>query len=248
LLFSNCDGAEMTTEPARPRAFVAYFRVSTDKQGKTGFGLEAQQQDVTQAIATRGGGGRLVAAFTEIESGKKRDRPELHKALAMCRAHRAVLIVAKLDRLARNASFLLTLHEGTGDDGVLFCDLPVIPPGPAGKFLITVLAAVAELEAGLISQRTKAALAIVKASGRKLGPPVPPGRTPGMEKLAAAARIAKARNRAIDLMPVIEQLRSAGAATFTAMASQLDDLGVPTPSGRGRWHAVTVSRLIAYAG
>ena len=94
-----------------------------------------------------------------------------HAALAACRTHRSVLIIAKLDRLARNARFLLTIIEGAGDEGVVFCDLPHVPAGPVGKFMLTQLAAVAELEAGLISQRTKDALRAAKAKGTKLGNP-----------------------------------------------------------------------------
>ena len=89
----------------------------------------------------------------------------------MCRLHNATLVIAKLDRLSRNTQFLLNLVEGTGDAGVVFCDLPTIPTGPMGKFFITQMVAVAELEAGLISQRTKAALAAAKARGKKLGNP-----------------------------------------------------------------------------
>src|ERR1700729_982546 len=110
------------SDPARPRAFVAYYRVSTERQGRSGLGIEAQQTAVAGYIAQTSAGARLVATFTEQESGKRIDRPELAKALAMCRAHRGVLIVAKLDRLARNAHFLLSIVEGSGEAGVVFCD------------------------------------------------------------------------------------------------------------------------------
>jgi DNA invertase Pin-like site-specific DNA recombinase len=139
---------------ARPQSFVAYYRVSTEKQGRSGLGLEAQREAVARHVA--GQGGALVAAFEEVESGKRVDRPQLAQALAACRAMRAVLVIAKLDRLARNARFLLSVVEGTGETGVVFCDLPTVPPGPVGKFLVTQMAAVAELEAGLIAQRTRA--------------------------------------------------------------------------------------------
>jgi DNA invertase Pin-like site-specific DNA recombinase len=238
-------GHDLHPTASRPRSFVAYFRVSTQAQGRSGLGLEAQQASVAAFIAGPGGGGRVVAEFTEVESGKRNSRPELAQALAMARAHHATLIVAKLDRLARNAHFLLSVVEGTGDAGVVFCDLPTIPPGPVGKFFITLLASVAELEAGLTSQRTKAALAAAKARGVKLGNPRPRGPTPGMEKAAAAARIAKARRRAGDVAPVIDQIRSAGATTLTAIAAELRRMEVPTPSGRGSWHPVTVARVIA---
>lgn len=232
------------SDPARPRSFVAYLRVSTERQGRSGLGIEAQQTAVADYIA-RTGGGRLVATFTEVETGKRADRPELAKALAMCRAHRAALIVAKLDRLARNTHFLLSVVDGTGDAGVAFCDLPIVPPGPVGKFFIQLLAAVAELEAGLISQRTKAALAAAKARGVKLGPKTPRGRTDGMEKRAAEARTIKARQRAADVLPVIEQIRSTGVTSLSAIAAELQRTEVPTPSGHGSWHAATVMRVAA---
>jgi DNA invertase Pin-like site-specific DNA recombinase len=153
----------------------------------------------------------------------------------MCRAHRAALIVAKLDRLARNAHFLLSVVEGSGDAGVVFCDLPTVPAGPVGKFFVSLLASVAELEAGLINQRTKAALLEAKRRGVKLGNPRPGGPTPGMEKRAAEARTAKARKRAADVLPVIEQIRSTGATSLATV--ELQRMEVPTPSGHGVWHA-----------
>lgn len=143
--------------------FVAYYRVSTDRQGRSGLGLDAQRAAVAKYVA--GAGGVVAAEFEEVESGKRNDRPQLAAALAACRARRAALVIAKLDRRARNARFLLHVVEGTGEAGVVFCDLPSVPPRPVGKFLLTQMAAVAELEAGLISQRTRAALAASKARG-----------------------------------------------------------------------------------
>lgn len=110
-------------------------------------------------------GGRIAGEFTEVESGKRDDRPQLAAALASCRAQGAVLLVAKLDRLARNARFLLSVVEVAGEAGVALCDLPQLPPGPAGRFMLTMFAAVAELEAGMISQRTRVALEAAKARG-----------------------------------------------------------------------------------
>lgn len=108
--------------------FIAYYRVSTDQQGRSGLGLDAQKASVAQYLA--GQKGRLVAEFEEVESGKRVDRPQLMAALAACRARRATLVIAKIDRLARNARFLLSVVEGSGEAGVAFCDLPQIPPGP----------------------------------------------------------------------------------------------------------------------
>src|SRR5215208_4664449 len=134
--------------------FVSYLRVSTDRQGRSGLGLEAQREAVTTYLD--GGRWELISEFVEVESGKRADRPKLAAALGMCRLHNATLVIAKLDRLSRNTQFLLNLVEGTGDAGVVFCDLPTIPTGPMGKFFSTQMVAVAELEAGLISQRSKA--------------------------------------------------------------------------------------------
>ena len=117
----------MTTAPA----FIAYFRVSTQAQGRSGLGLDAQQEAVARHVASVGG--LVVQSFTEVESGKRDDRPQLAAALAACRTQGAVLLVAKLDRLARNAQFLLSVVEGAGAAGVCFCDLPQLPPGPAGR-------------------------------------------------------------------------------------------------------------------
>jgi len=226
--------------------FVAYLRVSTQKQGVSGLGLEAQAQAVEAYIA--GVGGRMLATFTEIETGKRSDRPELTKALASARAQKAVLIVAKLDRLARNARFLLTVVEGAGEAGVIFCDLPTIPAGPVGKFLLTQMAAVAELEGGLISQRTKAALTAAKARGVKLGNPNLRAGTPDQARAAAAAKSRQARGRAADLSPVLIEIRAAGVTTLEGMARALTARGVPTPSGRGAWYPATVGRIEARNG
>src|SRR5712671_6423852 len=141
-------------------AFVAYFRVSTDKQGASGLGLEAQREAVARYVA--GAAGVIVAEFQEIESGKRNDRPQIAAALAACRLRRATLIIAKLDRLARNVHFISSLMES----GVEFVavDFP-----QANRLTVHILAAVAEHEATMISARTKAALAAAKARGVKLG-------------------------------------------------------------------------------
>ena len=144
--------------------FVAYLRVSTDRQGKSGLGLEAQRAAVESYLD--GGRWKIINEFLEVESGRRSDRPKLAEALAMCRAHRAALVVAKVDRLARSQSFLSRILEAGVD--VRFCDLPQIE-GPTGRFLLPSMMAVAELEAGMISARTKAALAASKARGKKLG-------------------------------------------------------------------------------
>jgi DNA invertase Pin-like site-specific DNA recombinase len=145
------------------RRFVDYYRVSTQQQGRSGLGLAAQQEAVQRHLAAVAGD--LVDAFEEVETGKLNSRLALAQALAACRAMHGTLIIAKLDRLARNAAFLLSVVEGSGQGGVVFCDLPQVPPGSSGKFVIAIMAAVAELEAGLISERTQVALAQAKARG-----------------------------------------------------------------------------------
>ena len=136
-----------TTKPAR--RFVAYYRVSTDRQGRSGLGLESQRADVLDFI--NGGAANLIAEFTEVESGKRNDRPELEKALALCRKEKAKLVIAKLDRLARNVAFISNLME-SGVDFVAV-DMP-----DANRLTVHILAAVAEHERELISERTRSAL------------------------------------------------------------------------------------------
>jgi len=144
--------------------FVAYTRVSTVRQGRSGLGLEAQRAAVASYL--NGGSWKLIGEYQEIESGRRSDRPELLKALSHCRSHGAALIVAKVDRLARSQSFLSKILDAGVD--VRFCDLPQIE-GPTGRFLLQSMMSVAELEAGMISARTTAALAAARANGRKLG-------------------------------------------------------------------------------
>ncbi len=239
------NGASVSTAlltAAVPR-FVAYYRVSTDRQGRSGLGLEAQRQAVAKYVM--GAGGVIAAEFEEVESGKRNDRPQLAAALDACRARRAALVIAKLDRLARNARFLLHVVEGTGEAGVVFCDLPSVPPGPVGKFLLTQMAAVAELEAGLISQRTRAALAAAKARGTRLGNPQLRAGSSGAARIAADAKSRQARARAADVVPYLDAARRAGAYTLHELAAALTARGVPTPTGRGRWRPEQVRRVLA---
>jgi len=225
--------------------FVSYLRVSTSRQGRSGLGLEAQRADVERYL--NGGSWKLIAEYVEVESGRRADRPELAKALAACRAHRAALVVAKVDRLARSQGFLSRVLEAGVD--VRFCDLPQIE-GPTGKFLLQSMMSVAELEAGLISARTKAALAAAKARGKKLGGlrTYTGTKTPavGTAETAAAARAARTR-KAVDharaLAPIIARLDPAGSASLRAVAADLTAEGVPTPGGASQWTAAAVARL-----
>ncbi|MEQ7156552.1 recombinase family protein [Brevundimonas aurifodinae] len=225
--------------------FIVYARVSTDKQGRSGLGLEAQFETVSKYAADHGG--LIVGQYVEVESGKRNDRPQLAAALAACRSERAVLLIAKLDRLARNARFLLTVVEGAGDAGVIFCDMPSVPPGPVGKFMLTQLAAVAELEAGLISQRTKAALAAAKERGTRLGNPSLRRGNHETARAATLARQTRADTTAHDVLTYIEAAKRAGAISLRDIAGSLEARGIRTPSGSTAWSATQVSRVLARA-
>src|SRR5262249_9460343 len=150
------------TMSAHRGKFVAYYRVSTDKQGKSGLGLEAQRKAVLDYL--NGGTWHLVGEFTEIESGKRNERPELVKALAACKRNKAKLVIAKLDRLSRNLAFIATLM----DSGVEFV---AVDNPHANKLTVHILAAVAQHECEMIAQRTKDALQAAKARGVVLGNP-----------------------------------------------------------------------------
>lgn len=214
--------------------FVSYLRVSTDAQGRSGLGLEAQRQAVETYL--NGGDWALVDEVVEIESGKRRDRPELARALALCRAHRATLVVAKMDRLARDAAFLLSLRDG--DVEFVACDMP-----GACRMTIGILAVVAEHERDMISNRTKAALAAAKVRGVKLGGfRGRPGTAEDCAK-ARAARQAAVDERALALAPIVAEIDPNGAASLRAVAAKLTERGVPTPSGRGAWTPASVARL-----
>jgi DNA invertase Pin-like site-specific DNA recombinase len=154
--------------------FIAYFRVSTDRQGKSGLGLAAQREAVMSYLD--GGRWALVDEFTEVESGKRNERPELAKALAACKRQKAKLVIAKLDRLSRNLAFIATLM----DSGVEFV---AVDNPHANKLTIHILAAVAQHEREIISARTSAALKAAKARGRRLGNAQPPGRCNAIKKL-----------------------------------------------------------------
>jgi len=215
--------------PGAP-SFISYLRVSTDQQGRSGLGLEAQRTAVTAYVA--GAHGAVVAEYEEVESGSRDDRPQLALALAACRAHRAVLVIAKLDRLARNAAFLLAIVDGAGPGGIVFRDLPEVPAGAVGKFFITLMAAVAELERGLISQRTKAALAAAKARGVKLGGPnMGRGFDTAMSRAGHQAQTARAARHAADVLPYIAAARQAGAVTGAQIAAALTARGIRPPTG-----------------
>lgn len=220
--------------------FIAYFRVSTGRQGKSGLGLEAQREAVKAYL--NGGSWAIVAEFTEVESGRLADRPELDRALAAARLHRAALVVSKVDRLTRSVAFLSRLLEAGVD--VRFADLPAIE-GATGRFMLQQMVAVAELEAGMISTRTKAALAAAKKRGTKLGGNRGSTPTPRMRKRSAAVLKQRADARAADIGPTVKELQAAGATSLRAIAAGLNERGIPTARGQGTWSAVQVARILA---
>jgi DNA invertase Pin-like site-specific DNA recombinase len=222
------------------RKFVAYYRVSTEKQGRSGLGLEAQQEAVRSYL--NGGSWQLMAEVVEVESGKKNDRPRLAEALRLCRLHGAVLIIAKLDRLARNVAFISNLMES----GVEFTavDFP-----QANRLTVHILAAVAEHEREMISRRTKDALAAAKARGKKLGGNRGKVHLVAKEGALASAvvRTARAKRRAADIGPIVEDIRASGAVSLRQIAAALNERHIKTPRG-GEWSATQVMRVLDQVG
>lgn len=224
--------------------FVSYLRVSTAKQGVSGLGLEAQRDAVATYVQRMGG--KLVRELQEVESGKRKDRPALIEALRLCRVHGATLIIAKLDRLARNVHFISSLMESKVE--FVAVDFP-----KANRLTIHIMAAVAEHEAEMISARTKAALGAAKARGVQLGrrnttPEELKAMAAKGTKAGAAARTAKAaewrQNVLQDVLPVIADLReqAEGAVSLRQVAEELNQRSIPTARG-GKWSAVQVLRL-----
>ena len=211
--------------------FVAYYRVSTEKQGRSGLGLEAQRGAVEAYL--NGGSWKLLAEFTEIESGKRAERPKLAEAVRLAKRHKATLVIAKLDRLSRNVAFVANLMEAGVD--FVAVDMP-----HANKLSIHILSAVAEHEREMISQRTKAALAAAKARVVKLGNRTNLGVAQARSR---AARTLQANQFASNALPVILQIRAAGVETLTEIAGALNARGLRTVRG-GEWQANQVKRVI----
>jgi DNA invertase Pin-like site-specific DNA recombinase len=215
--------------------FVAYYRVSTDRQGQSGLGLEAQRQLVTTYL--NGGRWSLIGEFTEIESGTRKrlkERPMLAAALDLARKQKATLVVAKLDRLARDVEFISTLLNGKVP--FVCADMP-----EADRTFLQMMAVFAEYEAKRISERTAQALQALKKQGKKLGSPSPEiGSAEGVKVLKA-----KADAYAEKVGPVVRDIiRRSGASTLRDIAQVLSARGIETPRGNTDWHASQVSNLL----
>ena len=204
---------------------IVYFRVSTDRQGKSGLGLEAQKESVNRYLESVGW--ELIGEYVEVESGKRKNRPELAAALEACKKEKATLLIAKLDRLARNVHFISGLMES----GIEF----VAADNPhANKLMLHTLAAFAEHEREQISQRTKEALAAARARGVELGK---------NGKVLARQNQEKAATFANGMAKTVQQLREEGFTTVRQLADELNHRGVPSANG-ARWHVPTVHRLL----
>lgn len=215
--------------------FIAYYRVSTDRQGRSGLGMEAQREAVTRYL--NGGNWQLLEEFVEVESGKRDDnRPQLAAALAACRKHKATLVIAKLDRLARNVAFIANLMDSKAE--FVAVDFPT-----ANRLTLHIMAAFAEHEREMISARTKAALAVRKAQGARLG-----NRTnlAFAQAKGGAAVKREADVFAANVLPVIERIKATGATSYNAIAKALNDRGVKTAKG-GTWAAATVRNVMLRA-
>jgi DNA invertase Pin-like site-specific DNA recombinase len=219
--------------------FVSYLRVSTKRQGQSGLGLAAQRDCISAYVQSVEG--KQVAEYTEIESGKRKDRPELAKALASCRIHGAVLIVAKLDRLARNNAFVANLLESG-------CEFVAADFPQANRMMLQLMSVIAEYEAKLISDRTRAALAQAAKRGVQVG-----GYADNCAEIArkgnkasAQVRSAGAQQRAKDLAPVIAELRSTGATSLAQIAEGLNSKGICTARG-SQWSPAQVYRVLQAA-
>lgn len=213
-----------------PPNAVAYYRVSTTKQGQSGFGLAAQRASITSYATTHGL--TITQEVTEIESGRKKDRPQLAAALELCKRSGARLLIAKLDRLARNVAFISALME-SGVDFVAV-DMP-----EADKLTLHVMAAVAEREAELISARTKAALAARKARGLSLGTN---NLTPERRALGPQKQRETARQEMRQPAAFAQSLRKQGTA-LRGIAATLNAAGFTTRKGR-QWTATQVKRML----
>lgn len=227
--------------------YVAYYRVSTAKQGVSGLGLEAQQEAVRSYL--NGGSWELIGEFTEVESGKHSDRKVLTQAMDRCRLTGATLLIAKLDRLSRNVHFLSGLMEQRVP--FVACDMP-----DANNLTVHIMAAVAEQEAKAISARTKAAMGSIKARlaageqhvSRRSGKVIarlgnPNGLSVSNPELGAAAVRAKAQAFAASVLPTIREIQAQGGMSLAAIAARLDEMHVRSAAGKP-WTPMGVKRVL----
>jgi len=217
--------------------YIAYYRVSTVKQGQSGLGLEAQRASVADYLA--GVSGELINEYTEIQSGKKNDRPELNKALRKCRLTGATLLIAKLDRLSRNAAFLMNLQDSATK--FIACDMP-----EANNLTVGLMACLADYERVLISKRTKEALKAAKARGVKLGNPKLDQVRCTDTTAARIARVEKAKERNTEILEVINEIQSNAGSELSLrqISKQLNEAGYTTARGMA-WQATSVNRVLA---
>lgn len=218
--------------------FVMYLRVSTKAQGQSGLGLEAQREMINNHL--NGGAWEVVAEYIEVESGKRSDRKrkQLRAALDHCKRENATLIIAKIDRLTRNLAFLTRLLEQGVP--VIACDIPQMHNPSATKFVLQLMANIAEYEAATISERTKAALAAKKARGDKIGSPAPE---------IGAREGGKATRSAVDewaqeLVPIVQELQKYGCDTYEKLAKGLEARGAKTFRGNTHWALSSTRNLI----
>lgn len=217
--------------------YVAYLRVSTARQGQSGLGLEAQRAAVTSLVNVRGG--MLLETFVEVESGGLDHRPELQRALYLARVTGATLAIAKLDRLSRNASFLLTLQDS--DVRFIAADMP-----DANELTVGIMALVAQQERIAISHRTKEALLCARKRGRKLGNPngAQALRRAGRGNVDAIHALKVAADDASEkLRPLVKALEGSGVVSLGGIAAEFNSSGVLSPRG-GRWHRSSVANLL----
>jgi DNA invertase Pin-like site-specific DNA recombinase len=213
--------------------YVTYCRVSTKVQGMDGNGMTSQTETVRRFVNSKGG--QIVGEFCEVESGGKtdKDRPQLSDALRLCRKYDAILVVAKLDRLSRNAEFLLSLQNSNVD--FVCCDCPNVD-----RFTVGILALVAQRERELISERTKSALKVVKARGVRLGTRDPER----MVRIMVESNRQKSEEFRSFIRPIIEQIRQTGVTTLKGVADCLNRRGIFTRTGKSQWFPSTVKTVI----
>jgi DNA invertase Pin-like site-specific DNA recombinase len=212
------------------KTYIGYFRVSTDKQGLDGNGMTAQREIVRRFVENQNG--VLETAFSEVESGARNDRPQLAAALDYCKRSKSVLVIAKLDRLGRNAEFLLRL-QNSGVDFVC-CDCP-----NADKFTVGILALVAQRERELISERTRLGLAAAKTKGIRLGTPNPQKAVAAMVTANKSAKV----EFAAKVFPIIQEIKSAGVLTLHGICDCLNRRGISTRNGKN-WYPATVRNIL----